>query len=100
MATGEVQGEELEELADLAREKGVVESSISPMQVDYPWGIQATDENISLPSGLADEGIIQDLFMRGESLMMLEAYHPDYGMEDSDETSGSEDEPKEDDSDT
>jgi hypothetical protein len=98
MATGEVKGEELEELAEIARERGVVESSISPMQMDSPWGFQATDENVSLPSGLAGEDVIQDLFMRGESLMMLKAYHPDYGNEDSDGTAGSDEQPEEDDS--
>jgi len=95
MATGEVEGEELEELAELAREKGVVESSISPMQTDNSPGFQPdADDNVSLPSGLANRDIIQDLFMRGESLMMLDAYHS--GFEDSDRSAGSEEQAEED----
>lgn len=76
LATGEIDEDELEDLAELAQEKGVVESSIAPLQSHY---VESEMEN-SKPPGekgkfpVNTEGNLRNYFARGESLMLTNAY--------------------------
>lgn len=80
LTTGEVDdGEELQRLAELSREKGVVRSSISPMANLSSNRSSSDRDAVSLPTEAADAEIIQDLLMRGEAMTMMNAYHEDFG---------------------
>jgi len=78
LATGAVDEDELNQLSELAQEKGVVESSISPMQAEYSERKTGEsfdgDGSIDLPTDAADTDMLKRFFIRGESLMLLDAY--------------------------
>jgi hypothetical protein len=91
IATGAVdEEEELAELADLAQEKGVVESSVSPMQAAYAadrLDIDKVDESDRIPVVAGGDGAADAMkfFTRGEPLMLSNAFKDEDADEDGDE---------------
>jgi hypothetical protein len=78
LATGKVENDELDELAELAEEKGVVESSMSPLQTHYAEEELDMDDvesgSSQLPASVTGTGNLMDFVQRGELLLLLDAY--------------------------
>jgi hypothetical protein len=78
LATGKVDNDEVGDLAELAQEKGAVESSVSPMQAEYTSQMTDeefdTDEGVSMPADAASSQVA-GLLTRGEALMLTDAYN-------------------------
>lgn len=99
LATGEIGDDELDSLSELAQEKGVVETSISPLQMHYAEHetdmstASTSAESASFPASGArrDRDLsLRGFLARGESLMLTNAYTQNRVSEDSSDTSDGE----------